>query len=113
LEALDFILNHFSQFKEEGILIRVDGKPVAFSIYEPLNPSTCVVHFEKAMREYKGLYQLVNRETAKQIMSKGCKNINREEDLGIEGLRKAKLSYYPLELCPAHALVFVNRKVLK
>jgi hypothetical protein len=108
LEALDFILNHFSQFKEEGILIRVDGKPVAFSIYEHLNPSTCVVHFEKAIREYKGLYQLVNRETAKQIMSKGCKNINREEDLGIEGLRKAKLSYYPLELCPAHALVFVN-----
>jgi hypothetical protein len=106
LKALEFVLKHFSQFKEEGVLIRVDGKPVAFSIYEHLNPSTCVVHFEKAMREYKGLYQLVNRETAKKIYSKGCKNINREEDLGIEGLRKAKLSYHPLELCPAHALVF-------
>jgi hypothetical protein len=108
LKALDFVLNHFSQFKEEGVLIRVDGKPVAFSIYEHLNPSTCVVHFEKAMREYKGLYQLVNRETAKKIYEKGCKNINREEDLGIEGLRKAKLSYHPLELCPAHALVFIK-----
>ena len=86
----------------------MDGKPVAFSLYEHLNPSTCVVHFEKAMREYKGLYQLVNRETAKKIYSKGCKHINREEDLGIEGLRKAKLSYHPLELCPAHALVFKN-----
>jgi len=106
LKALEFVLKHFSQFKGEGVLIRVDGKPVAFSIYEHLNPSTCVVHFEKAMREYKGLYQLVNRETAKKIYSKGCKNINREEDLGIEGLRKAKLSYHPLELCPAHALVF-------
>ena len=106
LKALEFVLKHFSQFKEEGVLIRVDGKPVAFSIYEHLNPSTCVVHFEKAMREYKGLYQLVNRETAKKIYSKGCKNINREEDLGIEGLRKAKLSYHPLELCPAYALVY-------
>jgi hypothetical protein len=106
LKALEFVLKHFSQFKEEGVLIRVDGMPVAFSIYEHLNPSTCVVHFEKALREYKGLYQLVNRETAKKIFSKGCKNINREEDLGIEGLRKAKLSYHPIELCPAHALVF-------
>jgi len=106
LKALDFVLNHFTQFKEQGVLIRVDGKPVAFSIYEHLNPSTCVVHFEKAMREYKGLYQLVNRETAKKILEKGCKHINREEDLGIEGLRKAKLSYHPLELCPAHALVY-------
>ena len=106
LKALEFVLNNFSKFKEEGVLIRVDGKPVAFSIYEHLNPSTCVVHFEKALREFKGLYQLVNRETAKKIFSKGCKNINREEDLGIEGLRKAKLSYHPIELCPANALVF-------
>jgi len=108
LKALEFVLTHFSRLKQHGILIRIDNKPVAFSIYEHLNPSTCVVHFEKAMREYKGLYQLVNRETAKQILLKGCKYINREEDLGIEGLRKAKLSYHPLELCPAHALIFNN-----
>ena len=106
LKALDFVLNHFTQLKEEGVLIRIDGKPVAFSIYEHLNSSTCVVHFEKALREYKGLYQLINRETAKKIYSKGCKHINREEDLGIEGLRKAKLSYHPIELCPANALVY-------
>jgi hypothetical protein len=106
LKALDFVLNHFTQLKEEGVLIRIERNPVAFSLYEHLNPSTCVVHFEKAMREYKGLYQLVNRETAKKIAAKGCKHINREEDLGIEGLRKAKLSYYPIELCPAHALVY-------
>jgi len=110
LKALAFVLNHFSQFNQEGILIRIDGKPVAFSIYEHLNNSTCVVHFEKAIRTYKGLYQLINRETAKKIKSKGCEFINREEDLGLEGLRKAKLSYYPLELCPAHALVFRSRR---
>ena len=106
LKALEFVLSHFAELKQHGILIRISDKPVAFSIYEHLKPSTCVVHFEKAMREYKGLYQLVNRETAKQIFSKGCKYINREEDLGLEWLRKAKLSYHPLELCPAHALIF-------
>lgn len=106
LNALDFVLHHFPQLKGEGVLIRVEGKPVAFSIYEKLNASTYVVHFEKAIKDYKGLYQLVNRETAKNIMAKGFKYINREEDLGIEGLRKSKLSYHPLELSPAHALIY-------
>jgi uncharacterized protein len=106
VNALDFVLRHFGQLGEEGLLIRADGRPVAFSIYEQLNSSTYVVHFEKAMKEYKGLYQLVNRETARRILSKGIKYINREEDLGIEGLRKSKLSYRPVELVPSHALVF-------
>lgn len=108
LESLDFVLNNFKELKEDGVLIRIDGDPAAFSIFEHLNPSMCAVHYEKAMREYKGLYQLINRETAKRILSKGYKYINREEDLGIEGLRKAKLSYCPIELCPANVLVFKN-----
>ena len=106
IKALEFVLNHFARLREEGILIRVDGKPAAFSIYEYLNPSTYVVHFEKALKAYNGLYQLINRETARIILSKGFKYINREEDLGIDGLRKAKLSYHPVELYPANALVF-------
>ncbi|MBI2522418.1 MAG: DUF2156 domain-containing protein [Bdellovibrio sp.] len=108
LNVLTFVLKHFPQFKEKGVLIRIDGRPVAFSIFAHLNASTCVVHFEKAMREYKGLYQLINRETAKIILADGYKYINREEDLGLEGLRKAKLSYHPLELCPAHVLLFIK-----
>jgi uncharacterized protein len=106
VKALNFVLKHFDLLMEEGILIRVNGSPVAFSIYEQLNTSTYVVHFEKAMKEYKGLYQLVNRETAKIILLKGFKYINREEDLGIEGLRKSKLSYHPIALCPSIALVY-------
>ena len=106
VNALAFVLEHFARIGGEGILIRVGGRPVAFSIYERLNASTYVVHFEKALKEYKGLYQLVNRETAKNILAKGFRYINREEDLGIEGLRKSKLSYHPVELTPSHALVF-------
>lgn len=106
LNALNYVLKYFSELKEEGVLIRINNEPVAFAIFEHLNNSTCVVHFEKAIREFKGLYQLVNRETAIQIRNKGCEFINREEDLGIEGLRKAKLSYHPTKLCTSDVLVF-------
>lgn len=106
LESLDFILNNFIKLKQRGVLIRIDGEPVAFSIYGQLSSSMAAVHYEKAIKEYKGLYQIINRETSKKILQDGYKYINREEDLGIEGLRKAKLSYYPVKMCPAHVLVF-------
>jgi len=106
LKVLEFVLQHFTELEQHGVLVRIDKEPVAFSIFEMLNETTCVIHFEKAMREFKGLYQLINREAAKFIFSKGYSYINREEDLGIEGLRKAKLSYHPISLCPAYALVF-------
>lgn len=106
LRVLDFVLGHFAALEQHGLLVRIHDVPVAFALFEKLNPTTCVVHFEKALREYKGLYQLVNRETAKYALSKGYQHINREEDLGLEGLRKAKLSYYPESMCPAYGLVF-------
>lgn len=105
LVALEVIMTHFNQLKQKGCLIRIEGKPVAFSIFEELNPKTVKVHFEKAERKYKGLYQLINRETARMVLKEGYEFINREEDLGIEGLRKAKLSYYPTEIVPSHTLI--------
>jgi hypothetical protein len=104
LQALDFTIAHFEALELSGILIRVDGKPVAFSIYERQNIDTAVVHFEKALRSFKGLYQLVNRETARMIVAAGYHLINREEDLGHPGLRQAKLSYLPLDIYPVFDL---------
>lgn len=111
LKALEFVLKNYIQLRQRGILIRVDNKPVALSVYEQLNPTTCVTNFEKAIREYKGLYQLINRETAKSIFSEGYKYINRGEDLGIEGLRKAKLSYHPIKFCTSGILIFKKQNV--
>lgn len=103
--ALDYTLRHFSELNQQGIVIRIDDKPVAFSIFEELNPDTAVIHFEKADRSYKGLYQLINRETSRIILESGYKFINREEDINLPGLRKAKQSYYPIELRPAYQLI--------
>ncbi|MGI5865211.1 MAG: DUF2156 domain-containing protein [Myxococcales bacterium] len=106
LLTLDYTLQHFAQLRQRGTLLRVEGKPVAFSIYETLNPTTAVVHYERALRDYKGLYQIVNQETAKVIFEEGFELINREEDLDDPGLRQAKLSYHPVEIHPSLTLCF-------
>lgn len=104
LVALQLALNHFDALNLKGLVITVDARPVAFSIFEALDRNTAVVHFEKAEIEYKGLYQIINQETAKVIQTYGFKYINREEDLGLEGLRKAKLSYSPVALLSNYTL---------
>lgn len=106
LIALEYIMAHFIRLKLKGCMLCIDDKPVAFSIYDELNPSTADVYFEKAQREFKGLYQLINRETAKAILHDGYEFINREEDLGLEGLRKAKSSYFPINLVSSHTLTY-------
>jgi len=103
--VLDYTLRNFTELNQMGLVIRIDDKPVAFSIFEELNPDTVVIHFEKADRSYKGLYQLINRETSRIILESGYKFINREEDINLSGLRKAKQSYYPIELRPSYQLI--------
>jgi hypothetical protein len=103
-KVLTTILNNYEQLHLKGYMIGIQGKPVAFSIVDVLNPTTKIVFFEKADRHFKGLYQLINRETSKAILEEGYEFINREEDLGIEGLRKSKLSYYPIEIIPSYTL---------
>jgi len=102
--ALECTLRHFEEFRQEGLLVSVGGKPVAFSIYEPISPTTVAIHFERALRSYKGLFQVINSETAKVVLSRGFEFINREEDLGDAGLRHTKMSYYPIEVVPAYEL---------
>ena len=81
----------------EGGAILVDGKIVACTIGEKINSDNFVVHFEKAFTEFEGAYTIINQEFSKTLEDR-FKFINREEDLGIEGLRKAKLSYRPFLL---------------
>lgn len=87
-----------------GGLIRIDGKPVAFTIGEEINPKVFLLHFEKALDGYDGLYAAINHEFAERHLA-GYEYVNREEDMGMEGLRKAKLSYYPAFLLQKYSAV--------
>ncbi len=81
----------------KGGLLRVDGRVVAFTIGEPLNDDTFIVHIEKAFTDYQGAYQTINREFV-QRHAQGFMYVNREDDAGDAGLRKAKESYHPVFL---------------
>lgn len=87
-------LIHFEELDYRGGAIIVNGRMEAFSLGEPLNLDTAVIHIEKANPDIPGLYTAINQMfTANAWSDKGF--INREQDLGIDGLRKAKESYYP------------------
>lgn len=87
-------LQRLDELQLTGGLIRADGRVVAFSIGEPVCEDTFVVHIEKAYADIQGAYPVINQQFVKHEASQ-YKYINREEDTGAEGLRKAKLSYYP------------------
>lgn len=93
--AVGKALTHFSDLKLKGGLLRLDGKVVAYSMGEKLNSDTFVVHIEKAKVSLRGCYQMINREFAERE-ARAFTYINREDDAGDEGLRRAKTSYYPV-----------------
>ncbi|NOQ65818.1 MAG: DUF2156 domain-containing protein [Desulfobacterales bacterium] len=85
---------HFDDFGLLGGAIRVDGRIQAYAIAEELHPGTAVWHFEKAMANVPGLGQLINQWFSRHGLS-GFDYVNREQDLGVPGLRQAKESYFP------------------
>lgn len=93
-KAVALALRYFNELELSGGLIRTGGEVIAFSIGEPLTDDTFVVHIEKTFSDIQGAYPIINREFARHFAS-GYRYINREEDLGVPGLRKAKLSYHP------------------
>ncbi len=87
-------LRNLADLVLDGGMLYKGQKLVAFSIGEPLNSNTYVVHIEKALASVQGAYPMINQ----QFVLHNCQEyqyVNREEDTGDEGLRKAKLSYYP------------------
>lgn len=87
-------LDNFAALGYTGGLLRVSGEPQSFTFGEKSSEDTFVVHAEKALLNYQGAYTAVNCEFAKRIAGQ-YRYINREEDAGSPGLRKAKLSYHP------------------
>jgi len=86
--------SHFEEIGVNGGAILINGKVEAFTLGDPLNPETIVIHVEKANPAYEGLYPTINQAFLEREGS-GYTYVNREQDLGEEGLRKAKESYFP------------------
>ena len=92
--ATTIMLENFERLNLRGGVICVDNEIVAFSIGEPLTKDTIVVHVEKAFISIHGAYTIINQQFALHETD-GYTYINREEDMGVENLRRAKLSYQP------------------
>lgn len=87
-------LRLFRELELTGGVLKIDGQVVAFTIGEPISEDTFVVHIEKAFADIQGAYPMINQQFVEHECMK-YQYINREEDTGAEGLRKAKLSYRP------------------
>lgn len=90
LEALEKL----DEFRLEGMICYADDKPSGFVLGEELNDETFVLHFAKASRKYKGVFQHLYNSFAKSVLNK-YKYLNFEQDLGKDSLRQAKSTYYP------------------
>lgn len=98
IKALYKTFTNYFELGFDGGLIRVEGKVVAFTIGERISHDTFVTHFEKADPHTNGGYSIINQQFAQYLSRKypSLLYINREEDMGLENLRKAKQSYKPV-----------------
>ena len=79
-----------------GGILKIDGEIVAFTIGEAINEDTFVVHIEKAFAEVEGAYTMITQQFVEHELLGKYQYVNREDDVGMEGLRKAKMSYHPV-----------------
>ena len=103
-EMMQKVLPDFEKIGLEGVALRIGGKLQAFAFGGRLCDDTIVEHVEKANVAYTGIYQKLNNEFCKAALGK-YKYVNREEDMGLEGLRKSKMSYKPLRLVEKQILL--------
>ncbi len=97
LQAIKFLLPNMEALGVKGGAIYVEDKLTAFTIGEQIRENMALIHIEKADANVPGLYAMINQQFVENTWS-GLELINREEDMGIEGMRKAKLSYHPVRM---------------
>jgi len=101
--------NYYALGLEGGILY-ADGVPIGFTVGEKISSDTFCVHYEKAHADIAGAYAMVCREMAKMIAEKhpDISYVNREDDIGLDSLRKSKLSYKPEMILEKFLAVWVK-----
>lgn len=103
--AINTYFNYYRELDLKGGILKANGKMVGFTIGERLNSNTFVVHIEKADPDVNGAYPTICSEFARKFAG-GFEYINREEDMGIEGLRRSKRSYNPVFLLEKFTVTF-------
>lgn len=103
-EAIEKAVNNYDKLGFEGAVLYADGKAVAFTMGEKIKNNTFCTHYEKTLPEYRDAYPVINNGFTKLMLS-SYDYVNREEDTGAQGLRKAKLSYYPEFLLDKYSAV--------
>lgn len=98
--AFEKVFQHYQDLEMEGLLLEEHGEVLGFTMASQMYPDTYDVHFEKARGDIDGAYTTINCEFANYLRNKypHIQYLDREEDLGIPGLRKAKMSYFPHHL---------------
>ena len=94
IKVVSKALENMDALQIKGGIMRLDGQVIGATLGSESSEDIFVVHIEKAESDIQGAYQMINQQFAIRNFEK-YRYINREEDLGVEGLRKAKLSYYP------------------
>jgi uncharacterized protein len=103
VEAAFYAVEHFTELPLRGLLLRVDLEVGAISLFEHLNADTALIHFEKGLPDCEGIYKAINSSTAAALAGE-VEYINRESDLGVGGLREAKLRYHPHHMVEVYSL---------
>jgi uncharacterized protein len=103
-DAVMEMLAHFSCLSAVGAVLEVEGEVVALALGEMLSPHTFVVHVEKARVGMTGIYQALNCEFLRHAVPDAL-FVNREQDMGVPGLRRAKQSYHPVRMVRKYRVV--------
>ncbi|MDU4961192.1 MAG: phosphatidylglycerol lysyltransferase domain-containing protein [Sporomusaceae bacterium] len=96
-DAIIDVMRHWDTLGVSGGVILINGRIEAFTFGEMLNDDTAVIHVEKGNADIRGIYQAINQEFCEKTWSQ-VPFVNREEDMGIAGIRRAKESYMPVRM---------------
>lgn len=105
--SIEKAVKYYGELEYIGAILYADGKAVAFTMGEKLKNNTFCTHFEKTLPDYRDAYPVINNGFTK-LMLTSYLYVNREEDTGTDGLRKAKLSYYPEFMVDKYSAVMKN-----
>ncbi|MHC6180438.1 DUF2156 domain-containing protein [Clostridium sp. JNZ X4-2] len=105
LDGTREIINNMKLLNLEAMAVYVEDRIAAFTIGEQINDHMGIIHIEKGASSIRGIYTFVNKTFVENYLS-AVKYINREQDLGIPGLRKAKKSYHPVKMAEKYCINF-------